>query len=133
MDVELRPSLIHQRGVFALRAFKRGDVVLRWDVSQRVAADEVASLDAAHRAYLHPYDATTLVMVQSPERFVNHSCDHNTEVRGFSDVAIRDIAPGEEITSNYETDGAGVVFECRCGSPSCRKRIGRINLVSRES
>lgn len=124
MDVSIEPSPIHSRGVFAARAFKRGDIVLRWDVSRRIAAADIDSLAAAERPYVHPYDASSFVLVQIPERFVNHSCDHNTEVVAFADVAIRDIAAGEEITSNYETDGAGLSFECSCGAPSCRKNIG---------
>jgi uncharacterized protein len=124
MDVIVKPSRIHARGVFAARAFVRGEVVVRWDVSRRIAKSDIDSLDAAERPYVHPYDAVSLVLVQSPERFVNHSCDHNTEVVDFADVAIRDIAAGEEITSNYETDGARLRFECGCGSPSCRQRIG---------
>lgn len=124
MDVIVRPSLIHARGVFAAHAFKRGDAVLRWDTSRRIAKSDIDSLDAAERPYVHPYDAASFVLVQSPERFVNHSCDHNTEVVDFADVAVRDIAAGEEITSTYETDGAGLSFECSCGAPSCRRRIG---------
>jgi SET domain-containing protein len=50
-----------------------------------------------------------------------HSCDANTHVVGKSDVALRDIAIGDEITSDYidlETEN----FSCNCGSPNCRGR-----------
>ena len=124
MDVTVDSSKIHARGVFAARAFERGEIVLRWDVSRRIATTDIHCLDVAERPYVHPYDATSVVLVQSPERFVNHSCDHNTEVVDFADVAVRTIAAGEEITSNYETDGARLSFDCSCGSPSCRRRIG---------
>ncbi len=124
MDVEIRPSKIHKRGVYALRAFAVGEVVLRWDVSRRVLRAQVTDLPAVDQAYLHPYDAESMFVVQPPERYVNHSCAHNTEVRDFCDVAVCAISAGEEITSNYETDGAGLSFTCGCGTPNCRGAIG---------
>ena len=124
MSVEVRRSAIDGRGVFALRPFSAGEVVLRWDVSRRVPRGEASHLPDAEQKYLHPYDEGFLVVVQPPERYVNHSCDNNTEVRDFCDVAVRDIRPGEEVTSDYEADGAGLKFECRCGSAQCRGSIG---------
>ena len=125
LDVEIRRSGIDGLGAFALRPFKAGEVVLRWDVSRRVPRARAAELPDSEKNYLHPYDEETLVVVQPPERYVNHSCDNNTEVRNFCDVAVRDIRAGEEITSNYEADGAGQRFECRCGSAKCRGSIGK--------
>ena len=122
--VEIRRSAIDGLGVFAVRPFKAGEVVLRWDVGARVPRRRVGELPEPERAYLHPYDEESLIVVQPPERYVNHSCDHNTLVRDFCDVAVRDIRAGEEITSNYETDGAGLKFVCRCGSAKCRGSIG---------
>jgi SET domain-containing protein len=124
MDVELKESPIHEMGVYALRGFRAGDVVLRWDTSNRVPAERAADDRRSQNQYLHPYDSKSYFVVQSPECYVNHSCDHNTNVVDFADVAIRDIAVGEEITSNYETDGAGLTFICKCGRPNCRGVIG---------
>lgn len=124
MDVEIKRSGIDGLGAFALRPFKIGEVVLRWDVSKRVPRGRVAGLPDSEKKYLHPYDEESLLVVQPPERYVNHSCDNNTEVRNFCDVAVRDIRAGEEITSDYEADGAGLKFDCRCGSAKCRGSIG---------
>ncbi len=124
MDVEIRESPIHRSGVYALRAFSPGEVVLRWDTSQRVPAGRRRDHSGEAGVYLHPYDADSCFIVQAPERYVNHSCDNNTEVRAFMDVAIRAIAAGEEITSDYETDGAGLSFTCTCGALHCRRVIG---------
>ncbi|HYG81794.1 MAG TPA: SET domain-containing protein-lysine N-methyltransferase [Pyrinomonadaceae bacterium] len=124
MDVEIKPSGIDGLGAFALRPFKAGEVVLRWDTSRRVPRARAADIPEPEKNYLHPYDRESLIVVQPPERYVNHSCDNNTAVRDFCDVAVRDIGAGEEITSDYEADGAGVKFECRCGSAECRGSIG---------
>jgi SET domain-containing protein len=68
-------------------------------------------------------------------RFMNHSCDPNCEtemieVRGVTRVyvqALREIAPGEELTYNYGltlderyTPTLKKQFACRCGSANCR-------------
>lgn len=124
MRVEVNRSAIHRQGVYAITAFKAGETVLRWDTSVRLNAEAAASLPESEQTYLHPYADGTYLLVQAPERYVNHACEHNTTVIDFCDVAIRDIAVGEEITSNYELDGAGLSFECGCGSPICRGYIG---------
>ena len=123
MDVEIRSSRIHNLGVFTLRSFEAGEVVLRWDTSHRIPATQ-AKYRQRPGLHLHPDGAGSFFVVQSPECHVNHSCAHNTEVKDFTDVAVRDIAAGEEITSNYETDGAGLSFACHCGAASCRGVIG---------
>ena len=64
----------------------------------------------------------------SPDDFMNHSCDPNV---GMADevtlVARRDIVAGEELTADYamwSTDPDWVLHTpCNCGSPLCRKKI----------
>ncbi len=121
-DIEVRRSQINGRGVFALRAFAEGEVVLTWDTSRLIARAAKQALPAEEQHYLFPFDEKSFVLMQPPARYVNHSCDNNTDVRGFSDVAVRAIAPGEEITSNYFTQAAQTTFECRCGSSNCISR-----------
>ena len=122
--VEIRESGIQGKGLYALREFKIGEVVLQWDLSHTIPTHEVAALADEERRYTHPLDDGRTLIVQAPERFVNHSCDNNTEVRNFCDVAIKLIRVGDEITSDYGSDGAAVSFECCCGSANCRGRIG---------
>jgi len=90
-----------------VRNFRQGEVVLRWDVTHLIEHEELASMPERGRLYTHPFDENRLIVVQPPERYVNHSCDNNTVVRDFCDVAVRDIDAGEEITSDYTSDGAG--------------------------
>jgi uncharacterized protein len=122
--VEVRQSRIHGKGLYALRAFAPGEVVLRWNLSQTITREELASLPPDELRYTHPLDNERVLIVQPPERFVNHSCNNNTEVREFCDVAIVSIACGDEITSDYGSDGSAVSFECQCGSTNCRGVIG---------
>jgi len=119
-DVEMRPSKIHGTGLFARRSFKAGEVVLQWKLEVSISAAELAALPSAERRYVHPLDEQSFVILQPPERFVNHSCDNNTVARHFADVAIRDIKVGEEISSDYSMDGAAQRFACSCGALNCR-------------
>jgi len=123
-DVEVRESGIQGRGLYALREFNAGDLVLRWDLSHTIPNEQVPLLTEAERRYTHPLDDKRTLIVQPPERFVNHSCRNNTEVRNFCDVALSRIEVGEEITSDYGSDGSGVRFDCLCGSDNCRGLIG---------
>ncbi len=57
--------------------------------------------------------------MQSPEKFVNHSCQANTKVKNGCDIAIKNIKKGEEITADYGKE-ISVSFICRCGHKNCR-------------
>lgn len=123
-DVEVRASNINGDGLFALRRFKAGEVVLRWKLDKKINKAQIAAVSPNEQKYLHPLDNETFVVIQPPERFVNHSCNSNTVARHFCDVAIRDIVAGEEITSDYSIDGGGQSFPCSCGATNCKKVIG---------
>ncbi len=58
-----------------------------------------------------------------PIHATNHSCDPNAafDAEGML-VALRDIAPNEEITFDYlkhPTPASPWNFACRCGSSNC--------------
>lgn len=62
-----------------------------------------------------------------PMRYTNHSCAPNARLSiqngRVEFYALRDIAPGEELTVNYgETHHEGRLA-CRCGAPGC---VGRL-------
>jgi SET domain-containing protein len=69
----------------------------------------------------HAIDAT-----DSPRgfRFINHSCEPNTFTRCTATraefYALRDIAPGEELTVDYEDSHHEGKLPCRCGAARCR-------------
>ena len=118
-DIEIKQSGISGRGLFARRTFSKGETVLRWDLSRKIRRDSIDSLPPEDHHFLNPFDDTFFVLLGEPERCVNHSCANNTRVEQFTDVAIRDILPGEEITSDYRSGGVAIDFVCRCGAPNC--------------
>lgn len=54
-------------------------------------------------------------------RFMNHSCDPNTLLRGQEVIAIQDIEPWADVTFDYNTTEFDIAepFDCHCGSPGC--------------
>jgi SET domain-containing protein len=122
-DIEIAKSPISGKGLFAKTLIKKDSVVLFWrpKVLSKQEADALPDEEKAH--YLYP-EGESMLWMQSPERYLNHSCEPNTYVVGQSDVALRDIKPGEEITSDY-IDLETEKFECRCGSAKCRNPAGK--------
>lgn len=54
-------------------------------------------------------------------RFVNHHCEANCLSPGLEfEIALRDIAEGEELTNDYGSLNLEFVMECTCGSERCR-------------
>ena len=123
--IEIKASLISGKGIFAERPFMAGETVLKWNRNSLVSRDRLETVPPENRHFLVPYDSQNFLLITGPERFINHSCDSNTRVRDFCDVAIRNIAKGEEITADYGLDdSASVGFQCACGAECCRGWIG---------
>jgi SET domain-containing protein len=125
MDVVVRESRIEGKGVFAIRDFKKGETVIKWDISRQITPAEAELASAEDKRYL-AYRGGKIIVQQVPAKYVNHCCDPNTYVVDFCDVALRDINAGEEITSDYSDDLApNEMMICLCGSRNCRKTIRR--------
>jgi SET domain-containing protein len=62
-----------------------------------------------------------------PLRYTNHSCRPNAVMRicqgRVEFYAMRDLAPGEEITVRYGPTHHEGRLRCRCGVPGC---VGRL-------
>lgn len=97
----VKPSLIEGYGVFAKRNFKNGETVLSWRPT-KLSDSELLSIPEDQKGFLEKLADGTTVLMNAPERYVNSSETPNTRVAGESDVAIRDIQEGEEITSHYD-------------------------------
>ena len=120
-----RESGIHGLGVFALRAFAKGDFVVRCQGVLR-HKDEVyegmRALQIGPETYLAEEPGHPRV-----DDFVNHSCDPNV---GFTDgsptlYALREIAEGEELFWDYRTsiNEPGWEVPCACGAARCPGKI----------
>jgi hypothetical protein len=136
--IKVRRSRLHGRGVFALRRIRKGTRVIEYlgdRVSHREADRRYDEKDTAdNHTFLFIVDRGVVIDGGSngnDARFINHGCDPNCESeiedRRIFIEAIRTIAPGEELTYDYQigrddSDPPNVdeVFACRCGAASCR-------------
>lgn len=121
--VTVKKSKIEGKGVFAECDFRKGEVVLRWDTSRVLTEKEAGEIVDKEKKYVS-FLEDKCVLMQSPEKYVNHSCEPNTAERNLCDVARRDIKKGEEITIGYgDKNPSNVGKECCCGSRKCKKVI----------
>ena len=128
-SVYLTESQIHGTGVYAGRDFTPGEMILTIDDSRIVDAAHPLRPELGEYEYHCDYLANGLVVLMlSPERHINHSCDPNSYVKTIDGkrriVALKPIRTGEEITNDYIINcHGGIVWECDCGAPRCRGTI----------
>jgi SET domain-containing protein len=105
-----------------LVAIKGGHIVttavLR-SLPERLQNSEIQIADGFHLAALEEAEYEPVML------FINHSCEPNAGFAGNTVlVAMRDIRPGEELTTDYALfDDHGEMMECQCRTPSCRGTI----------
>ena|SRR6267378_1174186 len=123
--LEIRPSSVKGRGLFATRRIPAGTVVTKVvGEVQNYDYDEESDYGptwyaVARGEWIEPFE-------DSPARFVNHSCEPNAFMADTTTIkAARDIRPGEEILIDYATteEDPKWLLECRCGTPRCRRVI----------
>jgi len=125
-SVSVSPSPVQGYGAFVDHAFRQGEVLLHLDDSRVVDAEHPLRPEAGefecHRDFLAD---GTVVLMASPERYINHSCDPNSYISSIRRnrflLAKRDLAAGEEILVDYALNAIdGDVWDCHCRSLNCR-------------
>ena len=117
VNLIIKKSKIQGKGVFANKDFKKGSIVLRWN-PKKITKEEAGQLTTKQKHYLYQ-ERNRYFLMQSPERYVNRSCDANTIPKNLCDGAVRSIKKGKEITSNYNNAS----FKCKCGTKGCTDKI----------
>ncbi len=116
-------------GVFATRPIPMGTITwVRCDLDQILSPERVAALEPHYAEIVHKYSFVDgrgdFILCWDLGRFVNHHCEANCRSAGYEfEVAIRDIAAGEELTDDYGSLNLEYGFECHCRSPRCRGRV----------
>jgi len=125
-----QPSAIAGRGLTAVApiakdeivAIKGGHIVdsatLR-ALPPRLRNSDVQIADGFHLVALDEDEYEPVML------FLNHSCEPNVGFAGnIVLVAMRDVAAGEELTTDYALfDDGDDPMPCHCGTPSCRGTI----------
>lgn len=111
-DVAVRKSTVGQflkwgidKGVFAERDFKEGEIVVRYSL-RHLTDQEYQDLPEIERELFTHTRNGVIHLYPIPERYVNRSSDPNTipDFDKGGDVALRDIRKGEEITIPKEIE-----------------------------
>jgi len=126
----VKSSPIHGRGLFAIGEFQSGEIVCvkggyvftRATLAELAPVLGPAEIQIADDLFIGPRSADDR---EGAMIFSNHSCDPNIGVQGqIVFVALRPIAPGEELTHDWATtDDDDYSMPCRCGAPGCRGTI----------
>ena len=126
------PSGIAGRGLFAVDDIAAGEVVAvkgghivdtqtMFALSEKLQNSEVQIAEGLHLVALTDDEYEPVML------FINHSCEPNVGFAGNVVLAaMRDVAAGEELTTDYAMFDGGVWPEpmtCACGTPSCRGTI----------
>jgi SET domain-containing protein len=125
--VKGRPSGIAGRGLLAVQPIRRDEVVAvkgghivdtatLHALPVRLQNSDVRIGDDLHLVALEESEYEPVML------FINHSCEPNVGFAGnIVLVAMRDIEPGEELTTDYALfDDNDESMPCGCGTPSCR-------------
>ncbi len=127
--VEARDSKINGRGLFAARPMAQGEVILAIDDSVVISADDpvLSKLIGSEPDPCDYLPDGTVILMQEPERYINHSCDPNVHVYSVDKerlvLAMRGITEGEELVFDYAIgEVGGDWLDCLCGSRNCRGR-----------
>jgi uncharacterized protein len=128
--VKGRPSGIEGRGLIAVAPIAKDEIVAIKGghlvdtqtldaLPDRLRNTDIQITDDYHLAALEDDEYEPVML------FINHSCEPNVGFAGnIVLVAMRDIAPGEELTTDYALfDDTDEPMTCNCGAASCRGTI----------
>lgn len=116
-------------GVFATRPIPRGTVTyVKDDLEIELTQRQFERLDATHRQIVDKYSYIDprgrRIVSWDHAKYVNHRCECNTISTGYGfEIAIRDIAAGEEITDEYGLFNLQAPMAVDCGCSNCRRTL----------
>ncbi len=126
MGLIIRSSAIHAAGCYTTTAICKGARVAEYDGPRLSKEEADACYEELPITYLFGLgDGSIVIDGHCMAMFINHSCDPNCETEEVDGrvwiMAIRNIAPGEEITYDYCLyDGGDDEAVCNCGAKKCR-------------
>ena len=102
--VVVKKGKLFGKGVFALRDFKKGEVVITYNLKS-LTKQEYENLSVLEKSFTHAHWGV-IYLYSVPERYVNHSSHPNThpDLKKKCDVAVRNIKKGEETTTDATKD-----------------------------
>jgi SET domain-containing protein len=145
MGLIVRSSHIHAAGCYTTAPIRKGTPVIEY-TGPRLTPEQAEHLyEDQEVTYLFGMEGDKQIIDgHGMAAFLNHSCDPNCETEEIDGhvwiVSIRDIAPEEELTYDYNLyDGEDINdAPCSCGASNCRgsmyeaEEIARLKRLARE-
>lgn len=116
-------------GVFATTLIPKGTLVYVKDpLDIELTEQQFDQLDGLSRRMADKYayidERGIRIVSWDHAKYVNHRCECNTISTGYGfEIALRDIAPGEEITDEYGLFNMAIPIPVTCGCANCRKVV----------
>jgi SET domain-containing protein len=128
----VRPSPIDGKGCFATVRFRKGRKIAEY-AGERISRREVARRARGRRKLricaINSYWSLDGSRGGNGTHYINHSCQPNSYMRithgHILFMALRDIAPGEEITLDYVITLHSNDKRCHCKATNCRGTINK--------
>ncbi len=116
-------------GVFATKYIPKGTIVVvkdRFDIS--ISREEFLwlpePLKASVETYLYHDKHGHLILGWDHAKYMNHSCDSNTMMTDYDiEITVRDILPGEEVTTEYGLLNIQEPYAIHCCCKNCRRHL----------
>lgn len=130
-------------GIFAAAPFRDGQAIVvdedgdYYEGAITEAQVRLLGLDLGIHCFQIDHDRY-LLPHGSIDDLINHACEPTAGIRlterGYRLLALRDVAPGEQLTYDYSTyiSNPRDRMRCRCGAPTCRGVIGPFRELPRE-
>jgi uncharacterized protein len=140
--IQVRKSGVHGKGVFALKPIAKGESIIEYkgqiiDWPEALRRHPHDPSDPNHTFYFSLDDGSHVIDAKvggNAARWINHACEPNCvadETAGRVFIkALRKLKAGEELFYDYGlvideryTPKLKKDYECRCGSPVCRRTM----------
>ena len=102
-DVYIGKGKLAGKGVYALRDFKKGELVKEWNLKLLSQAD-FDRLPKSERMFVHSF-WNKIYLFPEPSRYTNHSAHPNaqSDLEKMCDFAIRDIKKEKSLRLTLES------------------------------
>lgn len=116
-------------GIFATSFIPKGTiVVIRDQFDTCLTQEEFWLLEEPMRSFMETYlyhdKCGNLILSWDHARYMNHSCSSNSMMTDYGlEIAVKDIAQGEEVTTEYGLLNIQEPYGLYCNCDCCRKEL----------
>jgi uncharacterized protein len=129
-SLSVKKSSLHGFGCFATFRFLKGNRIAEYAGEKISRKEAMRRMKRPNGNRISELEADWYIdgsVDGNQTQFINHSCDPNADAFVFGGslliFALREIAPGEEITVDYLNSFEQDQSVCECRMDSCRRRI----------